>query len=103
MHVIVVDEGRMRDRHCRTDWLCDIRSTPVFIVRRGCLSPDDAEMFAAEIGRAMTGRKVHGPGSATGLKPLQKTECARVAAGRGPDRLVPVRALHPADPVQSPL
>lgn len=76
MHVIVVDEGRMRDRHCRTDWLCDIRSTPVFIVRRGCLSPDDAEMFAAEIGRAMTGRKVHGPGSATDLKPLQKTECA---------------------------
>lgn len=43
----------MRDRHCRTDWLCDIRGTPVLIVRRGCLSPDDAEMFAAEIGRAM--------------------------------------------------
>lgn len=67
VHITVVGENGMCDRHCRTDWLCDMRDTPVLIVRKDCLGPDDAEMFAERIGRSMAYRKVQGPGSANGL------------------------------------
>ena len=47
--------------------MCDIRGTPVLIVREDCLGPDDAEMFAEKIGKSMADRRIHGPGFANGL------------------------------------
>ena len=67
VHVTVVGENGLCNRHCRTDWMCDIRSTLVLIVREDCLGPDDAEMFAERIVRSMADRKIHGPGFANGL------------------------------------
>lgn len=67
VHVTVVGENGLCNRHCRTDWMCDMRGTPLLIVREDCLDPDDAEMFAERIGRSMADRKIHGPGFANGL------------------------------------